>query len=312
MADFKNEYSWSFSRDGMFQECKRQYWWNYYGYWNGWNADAPEEARQAYMLKKLSNRWKWVGTVVHETIEISLGRVLNAARKDLPAPAVDLDAMQTQVSGRMRRDFGSSRGKLYRQKPSKNFGMVEHEYAEDVANDEWAAKNNKALSALRTFYASDLFGKICESDPSQWLPIDKLEHFEFEGTKIWAALDFATRRPDGGISIYDWKTGAVKPDVNRPQLGCYTLYVERALGVAPDKVDNHLVYLGDTLEDVSFRLGAEELEATRAMMRLSISEMRELLRDPAENVADRQDFPMTDELEKCTGCNFRRLCKREG
>ncbi len=310
MADFKNTYSWSFSRDGTFQDCKRRYWWNYYGYWNGWLSDAPEEARQAYMLKHLTNRWAWVGSVVHETIEISMGRVLNASRRQVPVPPVDLDVVQDQVTRRMRGEFGASRALGYRKKP-KDFGLAEHEYAEDVSDEEWAAMNAKAITALRTFYTSDLYRELCESDASLWFPIDKLESFDFEGTKIWAALDFSTRRPDGGISIYDWKTGGMDAKASRPQLGCYTLYVGQAHGVSPDKVENHLIYLGDKLKDVAFRLEAEELEAIRAKMRASISEMRALIRDPDENIADRQDFPMTEDLWKCKTCSFRRLCKRE-
>ena len=35
--------------------------------------------------------------------------------------------------------------------------------------------------------------------------------FDFEGTPVWAVLDFALRRPDGGVDLYDWKTGVVDP-----------------------------------------------------------------------------------------------------
>lgn len=312
MADLKNEFTWSVSRDGMFQDCKRQYWWNYYGSWGGWGWDATDEARQAYMLKKLSNRWAWVGTVVHETIETALGRVSSAAREQKAAWQRDeLEPLLESVTGRMRRDFGGSRSKRYHSRPAKILGLAEHEYGEDVPSEEWAKTNRNALTALRTFFTSDLFGRIRESDPSRWLPIEQLEQFDFEGTGVWAVLDFATRRPDDGIEIYDWKTGAVNPAANRPQLGCYTLYVEQRFGVGPENVENHLIYLGEELEEVTFVLDAEELEATRAKMRASIGEMRALIRDPAKNIADVSDFPMTDDLAKCERCRFRRLCERD-
>ncbi len=296
----------------MFQECRRQYWWNYYGSWGGWGWDAPDEARQAYMLKKLSNRWAWVGTVVHDTIESTLGRLSRAARGETAAwKPDDLDPLLENVTKRMRSDFGGSREKRHHSRPAKILGLAEHEYNEDVPKEEWARMNGNALTALRTFFTSDLFEKIRESDPTRWLPIEKLEQFDFEGTGVWAVLDFATRRPDDGIDIYDWKTGAVNPEANRPQLGCYTLYVEKRFGVSAENVENHLIYLGEDLKDVSFRLDAEELEETRAKMRASISAMRALIRDPAENIADQADFPLTDDLSRCTRCRFRRLCKRE-
>jgi len=56
MSTFKNEFSWSISRDRVFQTCPRQYYFNYYGYWGGWETDAPERTRQIYVLKQLKNR----------------------------------------------------------------------------------------------------------------------------------------------------------------------------------------------------------------------------------------------------------------
>jgi len=35
MATFKNEFSWSKTRDEVFKTCPRQYWFAYYGFWNG-------------------------------------------------------------------------------------------------------------------------------------------------------------------------------------------------------------------------------------------------------------------------------------
>src|SRR2546422_620828 len=46
MAELKNEFSWSRSRDNAFQECKRKYFYHYYGAWGGWDAAAPQEVRR--------------------------------------------------------------------------------------------------------------------------------------------------------------------------------------------------------------------------------------------------------------------------
>ena len=73
MAPFKNLFTWSASRHGTFRYCQRQYWWNYYGSWGGWGYDAPKEAREAYMLKNLANRWTWPGTVSRDPDRRGLG-----------------------------------------------------------------------------------------------------------------------------------------------------------------------------------------------------------------------------------------------
>ena len=43
MADLVNEFSWSRSRDHTFQDCRRKYFYHYYGAWGGWDASAPPE-----------------------------------------------------------------------------------------------------------------------------------------------------------------------------------------------------------------------------------------------------------------------------
>jgi hypothetical protein len=50
MTELKNEFSWSKTRDEVFKNCPRQYWFAYYGYWNGWLENAPERTRQIHIL----------------------------------------------------------------------------------------------------------------------------------------------------------------------------------------------------------------------------------------------------------------------
>ena len=47
MGDIRSELSWSFSRDKIFNECKRAYYYYYYASWGGWEDGAPEFAKKA-------------------------------------------------------------------------------------------------------------------------------------------------------------------------------------------------------------------------------------------------------------------------
>ena len=53
MATFKNEFSWSKTRDETFKSCPRQYWFAYYGFWNGWLLRMPlkEPARHKVLIQ---------------------------------------------------------------------------------------------------------------------------------------------------------------------------------------------------------------------------------------------------------------------
>ena len=228
MAELKNQFTWSASRHGSFAYCKRQYWWSYYGSWGGWNRDAPGRAREAYMLKNLANRWTWAGTVVHETIENVLRGLHGGGSQralGFDEHGLDLEAEIENATELMRTQWAESRSGEYRLRPKKRFGLLEHEYDEAIPRAEWQAANEKVRNGLRAFFTSALWDRIRESDPGQWLPIETLDQFDFEGTGVWAVLDFALHVPGDGIEIFDWKTGEVKPEANKLQLGCYALYV---------------------------------------------------------------------------------------
>ncbi len=313
MADLKNEFTWSASRSRTYAYCPRQYWWNYYGSWGGWDWNAAPEAREAYMLKNLANRWTWPGTVVHDTIEGILKQRLEGGGQGALgfADGADPDEIVETATQGMRDQWVESRQADYRRRPKKSFGLVEHEYDEAIPQAEWQKANEKVRSGLRAFLASDLYERIQASDPASWLPIETLDKFDFEGVGVWAVLDFAWKLPDGRIEIYDWKTGEVKPEANMLQLGCYALYVGQKYGVTAEEVTTHLVYLGDTMQDMAFEVTEKDLTQTRGEMRASIAAMRTRLRDKDENIAVREDFAMTEDRGKCRICAFRRLCGRE-
>ena len=72
MAELVNDFSWSRTRDNVFQECRRRYYYQYYGAWGGWDADADPLIRRLYILKQLATRQMWAGRLVHEAVERSL------------------------------------------------------------------------------------------------------------------------------------------------------------------------------------------------------------------------------------------------
>ncbi len=69
MADFKNEFSWSASRARLFRTCPRAYYYNYYGYWDGWSYRADDKTKLIYRLKKLQSMVLWAGSTVHDILE---------------------------------------------------------------------------------------------------------------------------------------------------------------------------------------------------------------------------------------------------
>jgi CRISPR/Cas system-associated exonuclease Cas4 (RecB family) len=315
VARLENRLTWSKSRAEVFSHCLRKYWWTYYGSWGGWSSDAAPEARAAYMLKSLHSRWTWVGDVVHRTIERILTRLKRAS---VPNPGLDLEGPSTlaidpaaevaRVTDSMRAQYRESREGRYRADPKRAFGLVEHEYGVPVADSEWKEMNRRAVSAVDGFLRSETFREIAASDPSGWLPFEELDSFDFEGTSIWAALDFIRKTP-AGADVFDWKTGEERIEGNELQLLVYAMYVERKHGIPATSVTNRLVFV-NTGRVHEVKTTIESLEAARQKIRASIAEMKERMRMGGGSEPSALAFPMTDDRDKCSICAFRRLCER--
>ncbi len=302
MADLANEFSWSRSRDALFQECRRKYFYHYYGAWGGWEADAPQEARSLYVLKQLSSRQQWAGKAVHEAVEWAL-RALYEGR-ELPESWLIEETVK-----RMRREWKASNERQYWQIP-KTGGLFEHEYRIAVRPEDWQVLRDHVIRCLRNFYRLPLLAQIKKLARERWVIIEEIHTFDFEGTPVYGAPDFAYWTESGRLALVDWKTGAPNPDGSALQLGCYALYAREVLRVEPALVD---------LLDVNLREGAVQqypwdvakLDAVREHLRLSIRGMRAWLRDPATNLAAPEDFERTEDLRICRWCNFRAVCRPE-
>jgi hypothetical protein len=308
MPALANEFSWSKSRHEKFAECRRAYYFTYYGSWGGWEAPAGSDVRELYVLKKLSSRWQWAGSVVHAALK----QVLSRAK--VTGDLLPLERVLERTRARARAEWAASREKSYWREASRIVGLVEHEYGEPVPDPDWRRLWDQVMEgSLRAFYGSEVLRQILETPRQDWLTVDELDSWSFEGTKIWVAVDFALRGKDGKIHLLDWKTGKER-GVDHVQVGIYALYAREKWGVPPDGVVGGLVYLvangAPGGERVTVAADPAALGACEAEMRASIGEMKAALADPGRNVARLEAFPLSEDRERCRRCPFRRPCGR--
>jgi hypothetical protein len=302
MGDLANEFSWSRSRNATFEDCRRKYFYHYYGAWGGWEHDAAANVRRLYILKQLASRQMWAGRIVHDAIEMAL-HVYREGR-DVPVEPFIADVIE-----RMRGEWRSSRAGRYRESP-KTLALFEHEYALDLKPEVWQALSRNVVTCLRNFFRLPLLEAVRKTAPEHW----SIEHwskvFDFEGTLVWIAPDFGYWNADGLLTLVDWKTGASDTDATAFQLGCYALYAREVLGVEPSQVD---LLEANLREPTVTPLAWDDarLETIREQLRLSIRSMRAYLVDASANVARIEDFERTEELRICRWCNFRAVCRPE-
>ena len=303
MPELANEFSWSRSRDATFQDCRRKYFYHYYGSWGGWDTAAVVEVRRLYVLKQLASRQMWAGRMVHDAIEMAL-QIFQHGR-DVPVEPFIQDVVE-----RMRGEWRNSRDGRYREIPKTPVALFEHEYTLDLKPEVWQHLSRSVMTCLRNFFQLPLLAQVRKTAPEHW----SIEHwskvFDFEGTPVWIAPDFGFWNDAGRLTLVDWKTGASDAQATAFQLGCYALYAREMLGVEPAQVDLLEANLREPTV-TPLRWDDARLEAIREQLRLSIRSMRAYLADAPANVARIEDFERTEELRICRWCNFRAVCRPE-
>jgi CRISPR/Cas system-associated exonuclease Cas4 (RecB family) len=301
MTELKNEFSWSKTRDEVFRTCLRQYWFSYYGYWNGWLEDASEITRQIYILKNLRNRHIWAGEKVHECIQRSLNNIRRGVK------VLSVDEIVSITLDQMRAEFRSSRAKNYLKNP-KSCALFEHEYGMEVTNDQWKEMAGNVETCLRNFYASDIYYGLKSHRKEGWLEVEEFSSFHLDNIKINLAIDCAIKEGDD-ILIYDWKTGKSIPEDLSIQLCCYALYAIEKWNVFPQSL-RIIEYNLSFNKATEFSVSHGETENIKGYIKGSIKDMQSLLTDVWNNVPLKgEEFGKVEDHRVSLRCNFRKVCK---
>ena len=206
VADQANEFSWSRTRDNIFQECRRRYYLHYYGSWGGWEPGADPAIRALYVLKQLGTRYMWAGRLVHEAVE----RTLQALRD---GHGLSEASLIEDTVRQMRQEWKGSRDGVYRETP-KRPGLFEHEYGVPVRAGEWQALREHVVRCLRNFHRMPLLADIKRTPVERWIFLEDIGSFPWEGTRIFTAPDSDT---GAGTIAYSSSTGRRAAPVRAPR-----------------------------------------------------------------------------------------------
>jgi hypothetical protein len=299
--EFKNRFNWSVSRDSVFQDCPRQYYFQYYGSWGGWEFDAPDRIRKLYILKQLKGRAMWIGQVVHDCIKRSLDNVSRGIS------VLPVEEILSITRDRMRQDFRSSRSGAYWDNPRHNCGLYEHEYDLSVTDDQWREAADRVDRCLKIFYASDTYQHLFAVPREDFLEIEQFSKFDLDGDEVTIKLDCAIREHDS-IVIYDWKTGRSEQVGLSFQMACYAYYASNIYRIpVKNVVTRRFELLRNEIHEA--RVSEASLDELLGYIRGSIKDMKSLLDDPEKNIASEERFTKIEKREICYRCNFLKVCQ---
>lgn len=309
MAELVNRFSYSLSQGLQFRTCQRQYWFSRYGSWGGWEKDASPMAKEAYRLKKLTNRFLWTGNRVHETIRQALEIYRSGAKPDEKE-------FRSRLLQQLRDDFRGSRDHPRKTPGTKSkVLLLEHEDpGSRIPDSQWKSVVDRALSAIDGFFRSEALRVIQKTGYDAIIRNDDVlesmeatvEHRTFP---VFVTIDVALRFPEG-ILILDWKTG--KPDTSgshAEQMGIYALFSEKEWNVGPESIRFSPVYLSYTPERLDISPATSDM-LDRAMdnIRANAGAILEKIDDPEKGVARMERFDLTEDPSECRKCVYRILC----
>ncbi|MEE9253050.1 MAG: hypothetical protein V3U74_06865 [Thermodesulfobacteriota bacterium] len=298
----KNEFSWSSTRHVIFTECRRKYYYHYYGSWGGWEKSSDDLSKELYVLKGLVNRHGWVGALVNREIK----RVLNELRST--GKVKPLAVSISRLSRYMRTEWRLSKSLKCRGK-SKSTLLYEHEYGVEVEQERWREAHERAMTCIRNFHSSRTLGYLMSSRDYEILVIEKEKpvFFPIKGTKVYVNVPFAFKRSGGKTVIVEWNTGENSPEPLKSL--CRVIYMGEKYDLDPHNISiRECKLLYNTEEELTFDL--RELQAAREEIEASIQEMKVLLSEEETNTASIENFPKTDDLSMCERCNFYKSCSK--
>jgi len=308
------EFSWSASRDRAFKYCPRQYWFQYYGHWTGWEDRAPARTKEIYLLKQRQSLPAWAGSSVHRGIALML--------HDRPAAEV-VDEIHQQ----MRAEYLNSVRRVFRQRgKAKSFGLDVHEYGEAVPAERFREMWEGVKMSLEAFPELPYLGQLREARAAgRFHHVESPDGGDFDSKRfrwdevgdlpIFAIPDAAYERADGMIEVLDWKTGREpanrRPDQATLQLVLYAKVLQLRHPQRPSirHFEVAEVYLprGTRFGRV---LAEDDLERAVQAVSDSVEQMRGLLDDQVANVASEERFSTIEATQKCRRCVFRKVCSR--
>ncbi|UCF05690.1 MAG: PD-(D/E)XK nuclease family protein [bacterium] len=326
---FRNRFGWSLSRQALFEECRRRYFFHYYLSWGGWQKNAPVIVREAFKLKRLITLPLWRGQLVHYVTS----KVLKSMKVKGRIP--ERDEVLRYTAKRFLRQLEFSSARRYLAEPKKRggrlnidwLGLIEHEYGRPLETERIERTRQECMQAVEGLFESSIIDRIQETDASSW-EIEDLDHAEFsqsfpyEGVTVYMKTDFIFSERDGTFNIVDWKTnrppdrtgGEMRHDrTARIQLGLYGYHAAIIRGIPVELIRLYEVNLLEGGTATEYTITEEDITLFDEYIRSGISLLSSVLvgGDTERNESCAPDHFPPIENGICSTCNFFRICKDE-
>jgi len=297
------EFSWSISRQRLFEQCPRAYYFRYYLSHNGWLDEASPRARQAWTLGKLT------------TLDALLGGEIDARARELEAcaregrPFPTAADMEGRTREALRTAWRSSKDREAFESHPNRVTMLRSFYLdqEPPAEEEVARLNHKLPLCMERLRSLADWERLAACGAQGCVPIPAFAHFFLDEVKVFAAADLAYVH-EGRLYSIDWKSGRAGDD-DEVQVLLQVVGLQRTHdGLDGLPVTATLHYLAQGREE-RVTIPSALKEEVREVVTQGVRGMRAYLHDPEWNIPlEEAEFPRCPSA-LCRFCGFGPLCE---
>ncbi|EYE87847.1 hypothetical protein Q428_11070 [Fervidicella metallireducens AeB] len=300
------EWSWSKTRDDVFKDCPRMYYYNYYASHNGWLHDSDEFTKTVYRLKQMKNLYLIFGESLHQIAKNSIAEYIE--NNKLPDKGVLINTIRNNLNTAYK-DSKNKSSWIF--SPKKQTMLHEMYYYNALPSGRVEEIKGRIESCITNFLNSRSFKEIIHRKNIKIIELDEnLNYMTLEENKIFAIIDLLFISDDGKWVVVDWKTGQ-ESDSIEDQLLIYAVYVNKIYNVPFEKIELRIEYL---LSGETFVMNVDEtkIEKIKDKIFKSIEEMKGYLINPELNIPMTIDkFPVQPGNFKCCQCNYREICEEK-
>lgn len=314
------DFSWSNSRKELFDNCKRAYYYRYYCAHNGWESDAPQEARQAYLLKNTTSIPLAFAKGVKKAVGAFMGAYQRRAAGDPARELTEKDFVGIVKGSLHDACIRAANQEGWRAHPKQNPMMLEKlNYRAGFSAPPVVAEIEKTKGQF-DLVAKNFFDSPTAAEVREGAEI--IENYEdfcsgsfllgSEAIKVWGKAD-TVHKKDGKYIATLWRTGSQPKDEESDRLHAEVIIIylcKRYRIKAPNAIVR-ICELSSGKTKSYVLHDKDEYEKALLKIKASVGEMAEFLEggDMANNKAlPKEKFPQKENHAECRTCPFCLMC----
>lgn len=316
----KIEFSVSFTKFRLFEECEMKYALQTYGTWSEDLCLKKEDKSEVLCLKRLNTMDSILGTVVHDAIA-EIASFPNPTSYCVPDKIYEY--LYKDYNERLTIAKHNTYAILNGERTYSDRLYLKEIYFKDD-RETVTEKYEKVIEKLRriaynlpkSLSYQDIMEagiKIILSDKT--VGENKFPNFRYQGDIIYAKVDFLYEIPQSNnLILVDWKTGEKDTTKDKEQLLLYAIYLAESKYNGDYSKVSGIFYINEYLLEnkrFTYFLNDNDIQEFKENFRIKVDKLKAKNKSVEDNIPlDISHFKKTEDENVCRLCLYKAICAK--